>query len=93
VEEDDANHGPALGAAARSFPDAISRLHNVRLGLEYRLRDNMTFRTEYSFEKYSQSDWSTDNVGLQTMAEVATIGDQLPDYKAHLISWSVVYNF
>jgi hypothetical protein len=63
------------------------------VGFEYKLRPNLSLRLGYLFEKFSLSDWAYDGVGTQTLADVVTIGEDGPDYRAHLASWSFVYKF
>jgi MtrB/PioB family decaheme-associated outer membrane protein len=91
-DQNDVDVGPAL-AAGPSFRDAVNRLHDVRVGLEYKVRRNLSVRLGYLYEKFSLGDWAYDGVGPQTLGDIITIGEEGPDYKAHLATWTFVYKF
>jgi hypothetical protein len=91
-DKTDVNLGSALTASS-AFPDAVSRTHNVRLDLEYALRDDLSMKLGYLWEKYSLGDWAYQNVFPNTIGEIIATGMMNPDYKAHLVTWSFVYRF
>jgi MtrB/PioB family decaheme-associated outer membrane protein len=76
-----------------AFPDTVSRLHDVRVGLEYKLRENLSVRVGYLFEKFTLDDWAYDGILPDSVDELITIGEESPDYKSHLVTWSFVYKF
>jgi MtrB/PioB family decaheme-associated outer membrane protein len=91
-ESTDTNEGPALGASV-PFPDTVSRLHNLRVGVDYALRENMTFKLGYLFEKFDRSDWAYSGVDPATMSQVISLGETTPDDSNHMLTWSIVYKF
>jgi MtrB/PioB family decaheme-associated outer membrane protein len=90
-ERNDMDVGAALTAG--SFPDAVTRLHNVRVGLDYTLRDNVTVRLGYLFEKFQASDWGYANLTPASLSQVVVTGQDAPDYTNHLLTWSLLYSF
>jgi MtrB/PioB family decaheme-associated outer membrane protein len=92
VATEDINVGPALGTSP-PFPDNTTRLRNFHVGLDYKLRENVTVRVGYLFEKYKISDWATRGVEPDTLSQVITLGEDAPDYDDQLFFWSVLYDF
>lgn len=91
-EKVDVNVGSALTAAA-PFPDTVSRLHNFRVGLDYKMNENVTMKLGYLSETLSMHDWQYEGVLPATMSQVIATGDRPPDYGAYLLSWSFEYKF
>jgi hypothetical protein len=44
-------------------------------------------------ETYRTFDWALDNVNVNTLANVITMGDVSPDYTAHVVAASVAFKF
>jgi MtrB/PioB family decaheme-associated outer membrane protein len=76
-----------------SIPNAVSRLHNARIGLDYKLRENLTVRLGYLFEKFSASDFAYDLLRPNSLSQVVVTAEEMPDYTNHLFTWSFVYKF
>lgn len=88
----DTDVGPVLGVAL-PFPDAVTRLHDVRVSCEYELRKGMSLRAGYLYEKLDLDDWAVDHIQPATIAEVITLGAAAPRHQNHLVTWSVIYEF
>ncbi len=55
-------------------------------------------RVGYLFEKFESNDWATDAVcpaclDFSGNSAVIASGENSPDYNAHLVSWSLIYEF
>ena len=66
---------------------------NVRVGLDYTLRENVTVRLAYLFEKFQASDWAYANLTPDSLSQVVVTGQDVPDYTNHLFTWSLLYRF
>lgn len=75
------------------FPDTSSRLHNVSLQAQYKLRPELSVRLGYLFERLEVDDWALDGIEPDTLANVLTLGNLSPDYDAHLIAVSLIYEW
>jgi MtrB/PioB family decaheme-associated outer membrane protein len=84
--------GPAL-PPARAFPDARNYLHEVSFQAEYRIVDGLSARFGYLFEYLDANDWAYDDVGPATVPQVLSLGQDPPDYAAHLFAFSFAYEF
>jgi MtrB/PioB family decaheme-associated outer membrane protein len=86
---------PAAGAAlsAAPLPKVETGLHRLILGLNYRLRNNLSARLSYLFEILETEDFARDDIALDTMPFVLTLGSISPDYVAHIFGVSFAYNF
>lgn len=79
--------------AFAQFPDIVSRRHSLGFHLDYRLREQLTARFGYRYEMLSTKDWSVDDVGLDTISEVISLGEGSPDYNGHVFGLSLKYEF
>jgi MtrB/PioB family decaheme-associated outer membrane protein len=91
-DEIDVETGPGL-PGARSFPTSESTLFDASVQAEVRITDHVKTRVGYMFESFEVEDWAVDGVDPSTINEVLTLGEESPDYDAHLIGFSVEYGF
>jgi MtrB/PioB family decaheme-associated outer membrane protein len=91
-ERIDVNVGPSL-AATRALPDDRTFLHDVSFTAEYRILTGLTGRFGYLFQWLDANEWAYDGVGPTTQGEVLGLGEQPPDYAAHLFAFSLIYEF
>jgi long-subunit fatty acid transport protein len=75
------------------LPDIKSRLNRLSLSLDYRHRDDITYRVGYAYERYRTDDFAVDNVAHDTISDVLGLGQDSPDYSVHVIGASVQYRF
>jgi MtrB/PioB family decaheme-associated outer membrane protein len=80
------------------FPDNNTRLHDIRVHGDVRITEHLSTRLGYLFEKYHSSDWAIDSVcpGCMNFSGTAAAigaGEQSPDYHAHVVSWSMKWEF
>ena len=76
-----------------AFPDLSTRRDSVKLYANYHLKDNVTLRAGYWYERYSSDSWALDGVTPCTISNVLTFGQQSPQYHVHVIAMSVRYKF
>jgi MtrB/PioB family decaheme-associated outer membrane protein len=70
------------------LPELTSTLTAIGVHGVYKKSDDVSFRADYWYERYKNSDWA--NVTLPT---VATLGVTPPEQETHLIYFSVRYAF
>jgi hypothetical protein len=84
--------GPVL-PDPQSFPNNDSRLFDASIQLELRVVEHVSARVGYLFEHYDAEDWAIQDVWPSTIPEVLTLGNDNPDYNAHLVGFSLEYAF
>ena len=94
MAEDSVNlsKSPGLTPTASPFPNANSKQHDVSVSAEYWIRPDLRARVGYQFESLSTKNWSFNDVQPSTLANVLTINEKNPDYHAHLVGLSLVYD-
>lgn len=75
------------------FPNLSTRRDSVKLYANYHLKDNVTLRAGYWYERYDSDDWALDGVAPDTISNVLTFGQIPPHYRVHVIAMSVRYKF
>jgi MtrB/PioB family decaheme-associated outer membrane protein len=80
-----------IGFAA--LPDVESSLHSINLTGNYQLNDKTTLRLHYLYERLNIDDFALDNVNVDTLSNVINPGNANPNYNAHVIGLSFVYDF
>jgi MtrB/PioB family decaheme-associated outer membrane protein len=88
----------ALGDVLPTFPDNKTNLHDVSVYGNFQITDQLSMRVGYLFEDFESNDWAKDKVCPQCLnssgsAAVIASGEHSPDYSAHLVSWSLIYEF
>jgi hypothetical protein len=92
--------GPALVApgADPPFPDDKTRIWDVSVRADYRIRDGIGVRLGYLFERLHTRNWALDgvspgNLSCNANSCVISSGQQTPEATTHLITWSLYYDF
>ncbi|MBW6493133.1 MAG: MtrB/PioB family decaheme-associated outer membrane protein [Burkholderiaceae bacterium] len=81
------------GISAPPFPTLTSSVDSLRFYAVYQLRDNITLRGDYGYERYRGKSWLLDGVLPATIENVLTLGQTAPDYRVHLLRMSLRYSF
>lgn len=84
--------GSALGTVL-PLPTSQSRLFDVSVSAEVRIVEHVKARVGYMFESFEADDWALDGVQPSTIAEVLALGEDSPNYDAHLVGLSLEYEF
>lgn len=87
----DIDAGSALDT--EPLPDINSRLHRVDIGLDYKLKDNLTTRLGYRYESLDTDDFARDGIDSDTIPSVLTLDGEDPDYRSHTVGVSLIYKF
>jgi len=83
--------GSALTVAP--LPDIDTRFHRIHAKLNYQLKEDLALRFMYRYEILRTQDFARDNLALDTLPFVLTMGTASPDYTAHLFGMSLNYIF
>lgn len=75
------------------LPDLTSRLHRVKFNGEYRYNETTDIIFAYHYERLKINDFTLDNVGPNTMANIISLGNSNHNYNAHVLSISLQHNF
>jgi MtrB/PioB family decaheme-associated outer membrane protein len=75
------------------FPDLKTRFHQVRLGLEYPCKKDLSLKFGYLFQKYSADDWALDGVSPDTVPNLLSLGAEPQAYSNHVVFVGVKYLF
>jgi MtrB/PioB family decaheme-associated outer membrane protein len=81
------------GAPDPPFPDLFTELDSLNFYATYRLKDNLSLKAAYWFERYKTQDWMLDWVAPGTIPNVLSFGEASPSYDLNVITLSVRYKF
>jgi len=81
------------GAADPAFPDLSTSRDSLKLYADYRIKNNISLRASYWYERYDSENWMLSGVMPDTIPTVLTFGEQVPRYDVHVIAMSVRYKF
>ncbi len=80
----------ALGSAD-GFPDLTSRLHRFEANLDYDWRDTLVVRLGLLFEDYTVDDWPLDDIGVDGVPRMLSLGNEWLDHDAGIVMLSFRY--
>lgn len=78
---------------ATPLPDLKTSLTRLDLFGQYKLQKDLTVKLKYVYERYSSADWSIDQVGAATLANVIGTNQTSPRYNVHFVGVSLAYQF
>ena len=84
--------GSALGPLL-NMPQLDSLRHRLGLRLDYEIRDRLKLRMSYLYEHLDTEDFALDGVAPNSVPELITLGNQSPDYDAHVFGVALAYIF
>jgi MtrB/PioB family decaheme-associated outer membrane protein len=79
-------------AGAPDLPKLGARLTGVGVHGVYKLKENMSMRVGYRYERYKESDWAK-NGELDAIATLLSLGAAPQDYATHLVTVALRYEF
>ena len=82
-----------VGGTHAVLPDVTTDLYNISVKGEYTIKDNVKARLGYMYERYITHDFGLDMVDPDTLTNVILLGQQSPNYSAHVFGLSFVYEF
>jgi len=75
------------------LPKLTSERHTILLYGDYRLDKQSTLNAFYRYEDYDESDWATDGVNPDTIANVLSLGETSPSYRIGIVGVAYRYSF
>lgn len=93
---------PTLGSALitapltiddTEMPDIDTRFYRLNAKLSYKVKDNLSLRFLYRYEILRTRDFARDDLAIDSLPFVLTMGTTSPDYTAHLFGLTVDYRF
>jgi MtrB/PioB family decaheme-associated outer membrane protein len=84
------------GPVSPPFPNNETELHDVSVQGKLQLTRNLSMRVGYLWEDFNSDDWATEDVCptcLRSGTAVIASGESPPDYRAHVVSMSLIYRF
>jgi MtrB/PioB family decaheme-associated outer membrane protein len=76
-----------------AFPDMTTSRDTLRLYATYRVKEHVSLRAGYWYERYDSATWALAGVTPATIPNVLTLGQQSPQYDVHVIALSAKYKF
>lgn len=85
----------AVGSSllTKPLPRDISQLDSFNFHATYKLRESLSLRMSYWYERYHSTDWAVDDVAVNQVANIILLGEDSPDYRENVVSLSVLYRF
>lgn len=85
----------AVGSAltTRPLPRDQTQLDSLTIHASYKLKENLSLRANYWYERFRSMDWAVDGIEPNTLANVILLGEDSPDYSVQVVSLSMVYRF
>jgi len=81
------------GSAAAPFPDINADFISAKLYAAYKLRDNLTLKGTYWYQKLDSTNWSYDGVAVDTVSNLLALGQTSPNYNVNVVMMSLRYQF
>jgi MtrB/PioB family decaheme-associated outer membrane protein len=78
---------------AENLPDLTTQLHSLVIKTDYQFRKNLLLRLSYRLESFKTKDFTQDGIVVNTVPQLLSLGNQSPDYLAHLAGLSIIYQF
>ena len=80
-------------AAAPPFPSAKTTLDSATLYALYKLKDNLSISSSFSYEHYDAQDWRYDGIAPATISNLLSLGVQPPHYSLGVLRIALRYRF
>jgi MtrB/PioB family decaheme-associated outer membrane protein len=74
------------------LPDLSATLSGITLHGAYKMKENLTVRVTYQYERYQESDWAKTGA-VDAVPTLLTLGEAAENTKTHLITVSMRYTF
>lgn len=81
------------GAVGPGFPDNTVDRQTLKLYATYQMRDNLSLKGTFIYERFDSTNWSIDGVAPDTIPNVLSLGAVPPTYNVHVIMMSLRYMF
>lgn len=84
---------PSRSTPTVGLPSINTDIHSLTFRGDYHFKDNLRMRLSYRYESFQTIDFARDNVFPDTIAQVITLGSSSPDYNAHVVGLSMIFNY
>lgn len=81
----------STGQAFLPFPDVTTKISTISLKSNYQLQPGRALSIRYYYERYSSSDWALDGTEVGTLSNIMLLGNQSPEYSAHILVVSLSF--
>jgi MtrB/PioB family decaheme-associated outer membrane protein len=85
--------GPNINDPPVQLPDVTTKLLDLTLTGDYTIKENMTARFKYMYERMDTEDFSLDGVDPDTLSNIILMGQDSPNYNAHVVGLSLIYKY
>jgi hypothetical protein len=75
------------------FPKLRTRLHQLKLALDYPYTRSLSFKFGYMYEKFTSDNWALEGIGPDTVPNLLSLGADPYDYSNNIFFIAVRYMF
>ncbi|MFV8819616.1 MtrB/PioB family decaheme-associated outer membrane protein [Haliea sp. E17] len=83
----------ASDLSVADLPDIETRLHQLTIGGQWHLRDDLSLALDYQYYRYQSDDWAWQGVAPNTLDKVLGFGERNPNEAVNYIGASVIYRW
>lgn len=83
----------SAGTPFLPLPDVNTEIGTISLTSNYQLQPGRELSFGYVYERYQSDDWSLDGAGINTLSNILLLGNQSPEYAAHIFQVSLIFSF
>jgi MtrB/PioB family decaheme-associated outer membrane protein len=88
-----AKSGGKITVANSDFPELTIERHTFKIYGDYNLSKRSYLNVGYLFEKYDEENWAIDDLAVDSIGSVLTLGEQSPSYDIGYLTVSYRYIF
>jgi MtrB/PioB family decaheme-associated outer membrane protein len=77
----------------QDMPTVETTLHHVEASGTWHMREDLSFKLDYQYYRYSSDDWALQDVQADTIDNVLTFGARNPNEKIHYVGVSAIYRW
>jgi predicted porin len=74
------------------LPDITTEISTVSMQGNYQLQPGRELSIGYYYERYQSEDWALDGAGESSLAKILLMGNQSPEYSAHMFKISLIFS-
>ena len=75
------------------LPTVATTLHHFAASGTWHMREDLAFKMDYQYYRYSSDDWALQGVQADTIDQVLTFGARNPNEKIHYVGVSAIYSW
>ncbi|MEX0962924.1 MAG: MtrB/PioB family decaheme-associated outer membrane protein [Pseudohongiellaceae bacterium] len=78
------------GVAYLPLPDLNTEITSISLSSKYQLQPGRALSVGYTYGRFKSDDWALDGAGVNTLSNILLLGNQSPEYSAHIVQVSLL---